>query len=140
MASKRIRLHLLSPVVRVQPILWSETLRSASIEPDGQFSRVRLSDKTSGLRPREALINEGHTRIIDADLADYFGSIPHAVHSADEWDAVLKPVVARYQGKVSRIYFRADAGSANPEVIGYLLKRPVGRPPNEVRRLHANFS
>ena len=24
------------------------------------------------------LINEGHTRIIDADLADYFGSIPHA--------------------------------------------------------------
>ena len=24
------------------------------------------------------LINEGHTQIIDADLADYFGSIPHA--------------------------------------------------------------
>ena len=24
------------------------------------------------------LINEEHTRIIDADLADYFGSIPHA--------------------------------------------------------------
>src|SRR5262245_24327788 len=31
------------------------------------------------------------------------------VHSADGWDDVLKPVVARYQGKVSRIYFRADA-------------------------------
>jgi hypothetical protein len=31
------------------------------------------------------------------------------VHSADGWDGVLKPVVARYQGKVSRIYFRADA-------------------------------
>ncbi len=31
----------------------------------------------------------------------------------DEWGAVLKPVVARYQGKVSRIYFRADAGFAN---------------------------
>src|SRR5262249_44521049 len=28
------------------------------------------------------------------------------VHSADGWDDVLKPVVARYQGKVSRIYFR----------------------------------
>ena len=26
------------------------------------------------------------------------------------------------------------------ERIGYLLKRPVGRPPNEVRRYHANFS
>ena len=78
--------------------------------------------------------------------------------------AVLKPVVARYQGEVSRIYFRADAGLANPEVyefleaerikyairlpanrvlqdrIGHLLKRPVGRPANEVRRFHANFS
>jgi hypothetical protein len=24
--------------------------------------------------------------------------------------------------------------------IGYLLKRPVGRPPNEVRRYYANFT
>src|SRR5438128_1703259 len=86
------------------------------------------------------------------------------VHSADGWKEVLDPVVARYRGKVSRIYFRADAGFANPEVyefleaerikyairlpanrilqerIGYLLKRPVGRPPNEVRRFHANFT
>jgi hypothetical protein len=38
---------------------------------------------------------------------------PGNVHSADGWDAVLKPVVARYQGKVLRIYFRADAGFAN---------------------------
>jgi len=77
---------------------------------------------------------------------------PGNVHSADGWDGVLKSVVARYQSKVSRIYFRADAGFANPEVyefleaerikyairlpanrvlqdrIGYLLKRPVGRP------------
>jgi hypothetical protein len=65
---------------------------------------------------------------------------------------------------VSRIYFRADAGFANPEVyeyleaegikyairlpanrvlqerIAYLLTRPVGRPPNEMRRYHANFT
>ena len=77
---------------------------------------------------------------------------PGNVHSADGWDAVLKPVVARYQGKVSRIYFRADAalrcqGSTSSWrrsgsntrsgfrptrfcriKIGYLLKRPVGRP------------
>src|SRR5271154_6623811 len=31
---------------------------------------------------------------------------PGNVHSADGWDATLKPVVMRYQGKVSRIYFR----------------------------------
>jgi hypothetical protein len=33
---------------------------------------------------------------------------------------VLKPVVARYQGKVSRIYFRADAAFAMPEVYEFL--------------------
>jgi hypothetical protein len=89
---------------------------------------------------------------------------PGNVHSADGWDGVLKHVVARYQGNVSRIYFRADAGFANPEVyeyleaeeikhairlpansvlqgrIGYLLTRPVGRPPNEVRCYYANFT
>ena len=89
---------------------------------------------------------------------------PGNVHSADEWEGVLKPVVARYQVKVSRIYLRADAGFANPEVytyleaegikyairlpanrvlqerIGHLLARPVGRPPNEVRRSYANFT
>ena len=89
---------------------------------------------------------------------------PGNVHSADGWENVLKPVVARYRGKVSRIYFRADAGFANPDIyeyleaegvkyairlpanrvlqerIGYLLKRPVGRPSNDVRRSHANFT
>ena len=89
---------------------------------------------------------------------------PGNVHCADGWVGVLKPVVARYMGKVSRLYFRADAGFANPDVyeflegegikyairlptnrvlqdrIGYLLTRPVGRPPNHVRRFHANFT
>src|ERR1700682_5145069 len=89
---------------------------------------------------------------------------PGNVHSADGWDGVLKPVVERYQGKVSRIYFRADAGFANPEVyefleaerikyairlpanrilqerIGQLLTRPIGRTPNEVRRSYANLT
>ena len=88
---------------------------------------------------------------------------PGNVHSADGWEGVLKPVVARYQGKVSRLYFRADAAFAVPGVyefletegikyairiptnrvlqerIGYLLNRPVGRPPNYVRRSHASF-
>ena len=38
---------------------------------------------------------------------------PGNVHSADGWEDVLEPVVARYRGKVSRIYFRADAAFAN---------------------------
>ena len=89
---------------------------------------------------------------------------PGNVHSADGWEGMLKPVIARYQGKVQRLYFRADAAFAMPEVyefleaegirytirlpanqvlqdkIGHLLTRPVGRPPNEVRRFHASFS
>jgi hypothetical protein len=39
---------------------------------------------------------------------------PGNVHSADGWDDVLKPVVARYQGNVSRIYFRADGRLREP--------------------------
>jgi hypothetical protein len=89
---------------------------------------------------------------------------PGNVHSADGWEGMLKPVVARYKGRVSRIYFRGDAGFANPDLydylegegikyairlpanrvlqerIGHLLTRPVGRPPNDVRRSYANFT
>ncbi len=45
---------------------------------------------------------------------------PGNVHSADGWEGVLKPVVLRYRGKVSRLYFRADAGFANPRVYEFL--------------------
>jgi len=85
------------------------------------------------------------------------------VHSADGWHVLLEPVVARYRGTVKRLYFRGDAAFANPEMykfleadgvgytirlpannilqnrIAYLLKRPVGRPPHEVRRYYASF-
>lgn len=88
---------------------------------------------------------------------------PGNVHSADGWRTVLEPVVARYRRRLRRRYFRADAVFANPEVyeyleaegfkdairlpgnrvmqdnIGNLLKRPVGRPPGDVRRYYANF-
>jgi RNA-directed DNA polymerase len=39
--------------------------------------RPNLSAHTA-VRSVDRLINGGHTRIIEADLADYFGSIPHA--------------------------------------------------------------
>ena len=83
---------------------------------------------------------------------------------AEGWRAVLEPVIARYRGTAKRLYFRGDAAFANPEIyefleakgmgyairlaanrvlqdrIGHLLKRPVGRPPQEVRRYYSSFS
>jgi len=86
------------------------------------------------------------------------------VHSAADWRKVLEPVVVRYRDAVKRRYFRGDAAFANPEIyefleaegygyairlptnsvlqgkIGHLLKRPVGRPPQKIRRYYASFS
>jgi retron-type reverse transcriptase len=39
--------------------------------------RTNLSAHTA-VRAVDRLINRGHTQVIEADLADYFGSIPHA--------------------------------------------------------------
>jgi hypothetical protein len=80
---------------------------------------------------------------------------PGNVHSAEDWRLVLEPVIARYRERGVDLSFRADAAFAKPEVyelleavgirfairlqanqvlqerIGYLLKRPVGRPPKK---------
>ncbi len=88
---------------------------------------------------------------------------PGNVHSADGWRVLLEPVVSRYRARKLRRYFRADAAFASPEVyefleaegfkytirlpanavlqqsVGWLLKRPVGRPPHQVRRTYASF-
>jgi Transposase DDE domain group 1 len=61
---------------------------------------------------------------------------PGNVHSADGWESVLRPVIERYKGKVSRIYFRADAAFANPEVYEFLeaerIKYAIRLPANRV--------
>ena len=111
---RSLRLHLLSSAFCVQPVRRFGTLRSASRQ---HAQRGRL-------------------------------------------EASARPGRGALRGKVSRIYFRADAGFANPDVyefleaeristairlpvnrimqdrIGYLLKRPVGRPSE--RAAHAN--
>jgi len=89
---------------------------------------------------------------------------PGNVHSADDWERVLKPVVVRYKARKVRLYFRGDAAFASPEMyeyleaegflyairlptnkvlqesIAYLLARPAGRPAKYVRRFYASFS
>ena len=85
------------------------------------------------------------------------------VHSAEDWQAVLEPIVARYHNKNLRRYFRADAAFAQPELyeyleaedfeyairlpandallrdIDFLLTRPVGRPSNTPVVWYAGF-
>ncbi len=89
---------------------------------------------------------------------------PGNVHSANGWRGVLEPVVERYRKRDLRRYFRGDAAFASPDIyefletegflyairlsknqvlqesIAHLLARPVGRPPNHVRRYYASFS
>jgi Transposase DDE domain group 1 len=89
---------------------------------------------------------------------------PGNVHSAEDWRAVLEPVLARYRGRGLKLYFRGDAAFAKPELyetleaegvqyairlpgnpvlmgrIGHLLTRPVGRPPKKPQVFHASFS
>jgi Transposase DDE domain group 1 len=85
------------------------------------------------------------------------------VHSAEDWRLVLEPVIARYRERGVDLYFRADAAFAKPEIyelleaegiryairlpanqvlqrrIGYLLTRPVGRPPKKPIMSYASF-
>ena len=88
---------------------------------------------------------------------------PGHVHSAEDWRLVLKPVIARYHDRGIDLYVRADAAFAKPEIyelleqegicyairlpanqvlqrrIGYLLTRPVGRPPKKPIIYYASF-
>jgi len=92
---------------------------------------------------------------------------PGNVHSADGWEDVLRPVLARYSAEarpsISRRRFRADAAFAIPalfdlleaegwdyavrikgnpklhERIAWLAKRRPGRPPHHVVRHYTSF-
>lgn len=85
------------------------------------------------------------------------------MHSADGWEELLKPVMARYNDNDILRLFRADAAVSIPafyatfetasylysirlptnavlqERIAPLLKRPIRRPPNEIRRVYGDF-
>ena len=85
------------------------------------------------------------------------------VHSADDWQSVLEPIIGRYRdGDILR-FFRGDAGFADPHVyrcleaegyfyairlkanqilygkVEHLLPRPVGRPPKKPIVLYHSF-
>ncbi len=85
------------------------------------------------------------------------------VASADDWQAVLEPVIERYRGVDIPRFFRGDAAFAIPELyerleaegyeyairlkanavleryVCHLLTRPVGRPPRQPQRFYHSF-
>jgi hypothetical protein len=85
------------------------------------------------------------------------------VHSADDWQSVLEPIVSRYRDFNIARFFRGDAAFANPNVYPYLeaegyfyairlignpilhnkiehlMTRPVGRPPQKPIVLYHSF-
>jgi len=85
------------------------------------------------------------------------------VHSAENWQAVLEPVVERYREQLLERFFRGDAAFANPEIYEYLksenfwyairlpanevlyrmiehlMTRPVGRPSHKPKVFHHSF-
>jgi len=89
---------------------------------------------------------------------------PGHVHSADDWQQLLAPVVARYRDSGLRKYLRADGAFGKPEVYQYLEQegfryalrlpankvlmghiehlrtRPVGRPPKPPILWYHDFS
>ena len=89
---------------------------------------------------------------------------PGNVHSADGWRVLLQPVVERYRAMGKRIYFRADAAFASPDMYEYLednnilyamrikannrlheevehlMTRPVGRPSLKPKVFYHDFS
>jgi len=89
---------------------------------------------------------------------------PGNVHSAAGWKNLLEPVVERYANSGRKLYFRADAAFASPDVyeyleekgilyairipandvlygeIDHLMTRPVGRPPKKPQVFYHSFS
>ena len=98
-------------------------------------------------------------------LGDLLGAMLRRgnVHSANEWQALLKPIVEQYRSLSIPKFFRGDAAFAIPELYAYLeaegyfyairlkannvlrrhiahlLRRPVGRPPHKPKVFYHSF-
>ena len=111
----------------------------------------------------------GYTCYHPLFVFNQFGDVERAllrdgnVHSANDWQSVLEPIISRYRDfKIAR-FFRGDAAFANPDVYRYLeaggyfyairlignqilhdkienlMTRPVGRPPKKPIVLYHSF-
>ncbi len=150
---------------------WIERAHSRK-PPDGIILDLDSSESPTYGRQEGAAWN-GHFRCTcyhPLFLFNQFGDLercclrPGHVHSAEDWRDVLEPVIARYRGRGVKLWFRADAAFAKPELyelleaeeiayairlpanrvlmarISHLLTRPVGRPPKKPQVFFASFA
>ena len=107
-----------------------------------------------------------HPLFVFNQFGDCEGAVlrPGNVHSADNWEDLLEPIVDRYKDTGKKLYFRGDAAFASPDIyeyleeegilyairikannklyekIDHLMTRPVGRPSKRPKVLFHDFS
>ena len=107
-----------------------------------------------------------HPLFVFNQFGDCEGAVlrPGNVHSADNWEDLLEPIVDRYKDTGKKLYFRGDAAFASPDMyeyleergilyairikansklyekIDHLMTRPVGRPPKKPKVFVHSFS
>ena len=66
--------------------------------PDEQHGYRPERGALTAVREVHSLLSAGHKEVVDADLADYFGQIPHAVSAT----AAMEPMRDRRNGASRR--------------------------------------
>ena len=148
----------------VERALQKTTHRRIILDMDSSASPVHGEQEASGYNGHFGCTCY-HPLFCFNQFGDCEGSLlrPGNVHSADRWKEMLEPIVARYERKTVRQYFRGDAAFAKPEIYEYLeekgflyairlpanqvlqekiehlLTRPVGRPPRKPVVWFADF-
>ena len=148
----------------VERALQKTTHRRIILDMDSSASPVHGEQEASGYNGHFGCTCY-HPLFCFNQFGDCEGSMlrPGNVHSADRWKELLEPIVARYERKTVRQYFRGDAAFAKPEIYEYLeekgflyairlpanqvlqekiehlLTRPVGRPPRKPVVWFADF-
>ena len=127
----------------VERALEKTTHRRIILDMDSSASPVHGEQEASGYNGHFGCTCY-HPLFCFNQFGDCEGSMlrPGNVHSADRWKELLEPIVARYEKKTVRKYFRGDAAFAKPEIYGYLEEKgfcmPSGFPPTQCFRRRLN--